>query len=279
MPPPWEALGEGLHEHAIVQQQVGFYAVLTPPGYDAPENRKRRYPIVVILHGSGSTELAHGILSKDIGREGVIYVLPRAPYASGEVFIENDKPGWTAWPYYPDQWGAYGSDTFPKTEIDALKIAEQYASQIAADIQDARKRYRASADRVVVYGHSQGASFAHLFAALHPNLVKAYFAYAGHYKATTEKPEGSAHARAIKNNRVAVMLVHHEEDSVVKVDTTRGLDAYLTAHDVPHTTRILPSGSHRNTPEVKELARAFVRHWCCNEGSAPALPSPTAASL
>lgn len=266
--PAWEALGEGLHQHAIVQQQVGFYAVLTPPGYDAPENKQRRYPIVVILHGSGSTELGHGKLSNDFGREDVIYVLPRAPYASAEVFIENDKPGWTAWPHYPELWGDYDSATFPKAEVEPLKLSEQYTTQIAGDIQDARKRYRANADRVVVFGHSQGAGFAHLLAARYPWLVKAYFAYAGHYASTTEKPEGATYAKALQRSRIEAMYVHHELDDVVKVSETRAVDEFLSAKKVKHTTSILPGGNHRVTPEVKALARSFVRRWCCNESSA-----------
>ncbi|MEN9577128.1 MAG: hypothetical protein RJA70_137 [Pseudomonadota bacterium] len=84
-----------------------------------------------------------------------------------------------AWPTYPKQWGEKKSPTFPAAAVEALRVSEQYTAQIAADIADARRRYRALPGRVVVFGHSQGAAFAHLLAARYPWLVEAYFARRG----------------------------------------------------------------------------------------------------
>ena len=44
-PPPIEHF---VH-HAVVQQSVGFHAVLLPPDYEEPAQTKRKNPVVVIL--------------------------------------------------------------------------------------------------------------------------------------------------------------------------------------------------------------------------------------
>src|SRR5262245_60532691 len=73
-----------VEQHGLLQKTLGFYAVFLPEAYSKSD---QRYPLVVILHGSGSTELNHGQLANDFGREQAIYVAPRAPYPHHEVFI------------------------------------------------------------------------------------------------------------------------------------------------------------------------------------------------
>ncbi len=89
--------------HGLPQTQLGVYAVFLPPGYHAPENRNKRYPLVLILHGHGSTEIRHGQHADEFGRNDVIYLAPRAPYPHEGVFMELKTPGWTAWPTVPEQ--------------------------------------------------------------------------------------------------------------------------------------------------------------------------------
>lgn len=285
---PVQALGEGVAHHALVQKQLGFYAVITPPGYDAPENKNKRYPVVVVLHSSGADELASGKLATELGRDGVIYVLPRAPYTQGEALAataaDADQSGYTAWPSYPSEWGQFEGEKFPTAEIKKLQVPRMYTDWIAETIKDARKRYRTSADRAVLVGEGQGAAFAHLFAAQHPLMVKAYFAYAGYYDDTTGSKDGRSHATALKDNKIKVLLVHYADDPVVKSEQTTKLDAFLTERKVEHSIKLLPGKSHELTPEVTEEAHVFVRQWCCGEKpvtaapvvAAPVAPSPAA---
>jgi predicted esterase len=255
---------ERLTYHALPQTHLGFYGVLTPPGYDAPENAGRRYPVVVILHGSGSNEVVHGSLADDIGRDEVIYVLPRAPHPSPEQFAAG-KEGYTAWPSYPAQWGEYGSPDFPQAEVDKLQVHKYYTRWIAESLLDARERYRVSPNRAVVVGHSQGATFAHLFAADYPALVKAYVAYAGPSRLTVKSADGKRQLASLRNAAVVPMLIHHEADTVVDVQNTKALDAMMTEQGVKHTTHILPGGSHATDPEVRHLLRSFAREQCCGK--------------
>ena len=76
-------------------RSMGSYIVVLPPDY---ETSGRDYPICVILHGNGSTELNHGKMSDRWERRaGVIYVTVRAPYPHIGVIASTDKPGYTAW--------------------------------------------------------------------------------------------------------------------------------------------------------------------------------------
>lgn len=270
--PPAPLPLERLTYHALPQTHLGFYAVLTPPGYDAPENAGRRYPVVVILHGSGSNEVVHGSLADDIGRNDVIYVLPRAPHPSPEQFAAG-KEGYTAWPSYPAQWGKYGAPGFPQAEVERLEVHKFYTRWIAETLLDVRRSYRVTAGRAVVVGHSQGATFAHLFAADYPALVKAYVAYAGPSRLTVKSADGKRQMASLRNAAVTPLLIHREGDTIVDVEETKQLDAMMTEHGVKHTTHILPGGAHTTDPEVRRLLRAFTREQCCGaELTAAAVP-------
>ena len=256
-----EAL-DNVEHHALPQTKVGFYAVFLPEAY---AESTKRYPLVVILHGSGSTEVRHGKLANDFGRGQAIYVVPRAPHAHHGVFTERGTAGWTAWPTYPEKWGKWDSPEFPKERLKDVDARQLYVDWIAAVVQDVRRQYRVTEQKAVVYGHSQGAAFAHDFAVMRPDLVKAYFAFAGYYGQTTDKPELAGPAVALKQNRVRITLAHHEADDVVKVEETRLLSQYFKRHGVEHVTHILPAGSHVGSPELKGITREFIRRECCAE--------------
>jgi predicted esterase len=145
----------GVEQHALEQRTVGFYAVFLPPDY---AQSKRSYPLVVILHSSGSTELRHGALANDFGRQRAIYVAPRAAHPHDEVFMQHDRPGWTAWPTYPKAWGELGSPGFPTDELKKSADAKSlHIEWIADTIRDARRRYRVTPAPALIYGHSNSA--------------------------------------------------------------------------------------------------------------------------
>jgi predicted esterase len=257
--------GDPVH-HALVQKKVGFYAVYLPPDYHAEANAKKRWPLCVILHGHGSSETGHGGLSNTFGRDGVIYLAPRAPHAHEEMFLENKTPGWTAWPNYPKSWGAHDSPGFPRDETEKLAIDRLYTDWIAECIADVRKRYRIDGQRPVVVGHSQGAAYAHILSIHRPELVRAYFAYAGYYRDTTKD---AIAAETLKKHGIRPTLYHCEGDAVVNAEETRGLAKYLTDHGVEHEAKIVPKGSHSFTSSVTHAARQFVAQLCRGEEPKP----------
>jgi predicted esterase len=243
--------------HALPQTQLGIYAIFLPPGYAAPENRDKKYPLVLIIHGHGSTEIRHGQMADTFGRKDVIYLAPRAPYPHEEVFIVLDTPGWTAMPTVPEQlWEIKEGDA------DYIDVDRLYTDWIASTVQDVRRRYRVSDQRIVIYGHSQGATYAYLFALHHPELVKAYFAFAGYYSFIEDKTIGEG-AQILKQNGVFSSLLHNRPDPMVEVAETESLAAYFKQHGVRHEALISAAGDHYLTDDERKRATKFIRDWCC----------------
>lgn len=257
-----------VQHHALVQQQVGFYAVLTPPGYDAPENAKKRYPIIVLLHDGGQDELKVAELSRALGREEAIYVVPRAPYPTSS----DTGLGFTASVPYPQDWGGPQSETFPSKDVEALKATELYATQVAEAIKDTRKRYRANWSKVVVFGHGQGGSNAHLFAVHQPWMVKAYVASDGRFEPTTAAKRGISHVAALKNNKVEALLVDTEGNLSEDV---KKLGEMFTKNRVEHKLQLVPEASAQ---AAALAAKRFVRHHCCGEPLEAEAPTPAGKS-
>jgi len=188
----------GYQRNFTTMNSLGTYIVMLPPGYDTS---KKEYPLCLILHGHGSSETRHGTLADDLGRDGVIYVAPRAAYPYTEDYGTLGKPGWTASPPYN-----LSRDTFLFPVVDSLN-----ADWIFACAADARKRYRIQGDKVFILGHGQGAFLANACAALHPELVRSYFAYAGFYPDPYLSKE---HLEGLKKNGVRVYLAHGTDDRV-----------------------------------------------------------------
>ena len=254
--------GESPRYHALLQQQLGFYAVFLPPDYDASAAEDRRYPVCVILHGNGSTELNHGRLADKFGREDWIYIAPRAPHASHRVFLEMDQPGFSAWPSYPKAWGPWGSETFPRHELAHVDLVQNYADWIAKTVADVHQRYRSDGERVVVIGHSEGAAAAVSFAMRHPNHVRGFFAYAGYLAI---EPLDAAQAQLLIAHEIFPVVAHAEGDAAVPITESRKLLAFLGRFGVPHRAVLMEGGDHSFGDAPQAAARDFLRSYCCEE--------------
>lgn len=218
---------------------VGTYIVMLPPDYDST---KRDYPVCVILHGAGSTENAHGRLSDQVGREGVIYIAPRAPYA------------------VPDGSGKLGYTSYLPERIDSTdplygKFPNAYSEWIMSCVADARKHYRIDSRPATILGHSQGAAMSMITAALYPEQVRAVFAYAGYF------PEDfrTEHALdALKARGVHFALAHGRADNVVPPDLSIKASDALKVHGIDATLTMYDSTSHGITKPVLQQMRQWV---------------------
>ena len=243
--------------HALIQKRVGFYAVYLPPDYAAEANKDRKWPVCLILHGHGSSETGHGALSNTLGRDGVIYVAPRAPYMHKGLLAQGTR-GYTAWPTWPESWGEHDSETFPAREIEKLQVSRLYTDWIAECLADTRARYRVNERRAIVVGHSQGAMFSVQFALHRPELVRAHFAYAGHY---SDEMKDDIAAKTLKKHGIHTVIAHCEGDAVVPPDSAKKFVDYLKQHEVAHEALIQPGGSHSFTSKVMRGAQEFVAKW------------------
>ncbi len=274
-PAPAAVLGESLQQHPLVQEQLGYYAVVTPPDYDSAENAKKRFPVVVVLHDKGQNESSAAILANSLGREGAIYVMPRAPYP-----IAGEGGGFTASPNYPKAWGSSDAESFPSKDLEQLNLDKLYATQIANAIKDTRKRYRANWSKVVVVGQGEGATSAHQFVVNQPWMVKAYVASGGQYEGTTESKRGPAHVAALKSNNIAALIIHQEGDPVVASASSKKLGEMLEKGRVDYKGILTPGTSHELSADGLSTVKRFVRHHCCGEpleAPAPLAPAPEKA--
>jgi pimeloyl-ACP methyl ester carboxylesterase len=137
----------------------GTYIVMLPPDYDTS---RRQYPLCILLHGGGGNEREHGRAADLLGRDGVIYVAVRAPFANGPT-------SFLAWPpeaYPPESpvWGALRND---------------YVDWISDVIKAVRKEFRVRSRSTFIEGYSEGGQFATLTALLHPDMVNGYLVESG----------------------------------------------------------------------------------------------------
>jgi predicted esterase len=219
-----------------VMQSRGTYIVMLPSDY-ATSNK--RYPVIVILHGSGSNETSHGQLADDFGRDGVIYVAPRAPYGSGSV-ANAGQAGYTAWP--------------PEDFEPIASVRNDYVEWIFQTVRTVQREYRTLPGRVSIYGHSQGGQFAMLSALLHPNQVTSIFVQAG--SQVPDEYFTRERLAAIKAKGITVWICHGEQDGSVPVAQGKALSDRLKAAGIPVIFRSVP-GIHTINPQMREIAREW----------------------
>lgn len=246
-----------MRRHALMTETIGTYVVLLPPDYGTS---KRRYPVVFILHGSGSSEIGHARVADGMGREGVIYVAPRALHPHTGAFLGSRKEGWTAWP--PVRTKETGATP------DPMRL---YADWIVRCADDVAKRYRVDGERVFAWGHSQGAAAANVLASLYPKRIAGYFAYAGYYPDLIT----DLTLAGLKAAGVTVELCHGEQDPVVDPAGTRAMKARLAKAGVDHAVHMVQA-EHGISTDVERLSRLWIerRVRASTKAPAKAVPGP-----
>lgn len=220
---------------------VGTYIVALPPDY---ATSGKEYPICLILHGSGSSEVNHGALADSFGRAGIIYVAPRAPYPSIEV-IQGGGSGWTAW----------SPERIDPNDPSYNAVADNYVEWIFNCVRDVQSNYRASKGKIFIYGHSQGAYFANLCALKYPGEIAAYLGHAGRMPAA---PFYSTESVArLKEQGMRVTLVHGDEDNVVLPEESKKYAEALKNAGVSHTLKVV-KGGHGFSKEIRAAVNAWI---------------------
>jgi predicted alpha/beta superfamily hydrolase len=136
--------------------------VKTPPGYDKPENARRRYPVIYLTDGPYTFQVASG-LSRVPFSQGRFneFVIVGLSWASGEAPADSRRRDLTPWKD-PEIDGETGGG---KTHLDLLK------QQVLPLVEG---RYRIDAGTRTLSGQSYGGVFG-LWVALHePGLFQNY---------------------------------------------------------------------------------------------------------
>jgi poly(3-hydroxybutyrate) depolymerase len=163
--------------------------------------------------GGGWAELA--------SREGLVLVAPTFKTTLKEI---QSRHGY----YYPAEWS--GAATF--TALNRIHAET-----------------RADVGKVLVFGFSAGAHFAHRFANWRPDRVKAFVAYSAGW--------WDAPAPALRD--VPALVMCGEED--LRYGATREFMAQAQALGLPWLWRGYAGTDHEITPVVKRMAGAFLGHY------------------
>ncbi|MCD4658305.1 MAG: dienelactone hydrolase family protein [Planctomycetes bacterium] len=230
---------EGYIRRYIELKRMGTYIAMLPPDYEKSE---KKYPLVVILHGWGSTELGHGRLSDKWGRDDVIYIAPRYPYAATSIFLGAKKAGYSA--YYD------GEEVEEKYWAGMM---EQAVNWVFACVDDAKKQYRVKGEKVFIFGHSQGAGLANTCGFMRPERIEAYVAYAGWLD---EKFQTEEYYKKVIENKVKVFLLHGNEDNRVKPEASIIPTKLLKDAGVDCTLKLVAS-NHSFSPDVND----YMIYW------------------
>lgn len=245
--------------HPLEQKTFGYYSVILPDDYLESESDRKQYSACILIQGSGGSEQSSlGLVDNFLGRDGVIYICPRAPFPKNSVYFKKDKPGFTAWPEYGYE-SSSSIKVLDENKIDDLSIETSYTRWIYDCLINAKKRYRIRDEKVVVLGHSQGAAFSLRFAIDYPEFVKACFASAGYYKSRLENEDSG---KILKNNDIYIYFCHNEDDTAVNFENGKLLLEYLKKHEVKFDHTFYPSGKHKFINKEKDKAKLFIDKWC-----------------
>jgi predicted esterase len=209
----------GYTGHVCRQERVGEYLMVLPEEYDPA----RRYPLVILLHGLGSSPEQFAQVTAFINTHDYIYALPQGPYTARD----SDGKGFS---HFRER------DDF-SDDVSSVAAAADWVVRVADDV---GKRYPVADSTFWIIGFSQGGALAHITAAYHPARVAGYCAHAGFFIKNAISPaQLAAEARA----GVKALLTHGVNDPAVPLLEAvyalnqlkqAGVDARLEQMDVPH---------------------------------------------
>lgn len=166
-----------------------IYYLMRPKDYD----EKRRYPLVLALHGRGGNTTAAGVLGSEVNREKYpcFVMAPMSPR--------------------PFRWGA------PKSRSKDDNARQEKLPAVLQAIEALQKELRIDAARIYVTGQSMGGAGSFAAVAARPNLFAAAVPVCGGW-------DGN---EAPKMAKVPFWIFHGADDKVVPVARSREMVAAL----------------------------------------------------
>ena len=166
------------------------YRVNVPEDYDP----NKSYPLIIGLHGYGSTLDRFMKLWKDFSGSGCIYVVPQAPYP----FSVGKEVGYS--------WNLRVEDE--EISENTKEMSEQYIVNI---IQELSEKYNTK--DVYLLGFSQGAHFTYNIGIKYPHLFKGIVAIGGWIEEEWLNEESLKVAKDFP-----ILIAHSKEDKIVKYE-------------------------------------------------------------
>ena len=175
-------------ERAYIQAPaLSYYRVKLPKGYDS----KKRYPLLVTLHGyGGSLDRHFGGVLKKMPEPEFIFASLQAPYP---VPAARESYRWKN--------NEYG----PEREEQSIKMSEEY---VAGVIRTLKAKYNPS--KIFLMGHSEGAWMTYNTGLNYPRLFDGMIAFGGWVDSVRINDSQIRNAKKLK-----VLIVHGRNDKAV----------------------------------------------------------------
>jgi predicted esterase len=224
----------GYTSHTCAQIREGKYVVVLPDEYDP----NGRYPLVVLLHGHGSSPEEFASVAALIDPHDYIYVVPQGSYTAAGT----EGKGYSHFRELED----FSEDT---ASIDKA------VAWVLAVVNDARARYPVADSTFMMVGFSQGAALAHLVAARHPERVTAYVAHGGYLVAHEFSGEQLKRESELG---VRILITHDKEDPSVEFAEAVYATGMFQHFGAKVEIKPLEQVGHKFTAEVGRLAAEWL---------------------
>lgn len=230
-------------KHALMSS-IGTYGVLLPKNYD----EKKEYPLLIWIHGHGSSEFYHAKLVEAYNIDNAIIIFPRAPYIEKAITEYNQKLGWTG----------NQTDNLSKENELYMYQGSLYVDWINNCITDVKTKYLIDEKNCIIFGHSQGAAYSLAYATMYPTKVKAAIAFAGGTSSKFKLTQDLIEQLAI--NKVNIELLHGVNDPVIKLAWTEELYKKLLEAKVNvNLTKIEAAHSFGDSQVAKETILQLIK--------------------
>lgn len=216
--------------HERFAQEVGFL-------YRLPLTaRAQRLQVLALIPGynGDGRAMIDKAWSEFADREGLVLVAPTFKTTKEEV---HSGKGY----YYPAQWSG-------EVVLEAVRRIAETEKKKGIDIET---------DKILIFGFSAGAHFAHRFALWKPGRVRAFAAYSAAWWG-----EPTAEAR-----RLPGLIMCGEADP--RHEASREFMAKAQALGLPWIWRGYRHTGHEMTPDVIRMAQAFLAHYAHPPDSQP----------
>lgn len=204
------------------------------------------YPLVIGLHGGGSTAARLATLWEDFEDHGFIYAVPQAQY-----------------PWFEDQGVVYDWALYPTGNVSLIEEATELAERCITNVMQAiRGRYEI--EDVILLGFSQGAIIAYMVAIKNHHSIAGLVSFGGvgllaalsspftgPFNPSWLSEEAIESARSLR-----VFIAHGKDDRVVEYDLGVQSRDVLEEYGYDVTMRTF-QGGHRLPP--KEILAEVIR--------------------
>ena len=176
------------------------YLVLEPDGYE----EGREYPVVILMHGYGSSMSDLAALCPIIDRKGYLYVCPNAPI---RIDVGPGMEGYS--------WMPLGDEGWLTDDVGA----EEKLDEMFEEIKD---RYKVGSRRVILGGFSQGGMMSYWWGLRNHDL------FGGLIALSSRVPDpGSLKERLPSKHDQSIFVAHGTEDTMISVDNARDSVRFL----------------------------------------------------